>query len=338
MRAGRVGAAVACVLAIGIPAAACSSSEPDGSGTESGGATPSGGWSFEDDRGVTHTLPEVPDAIAAHSVAAGGLWEYGIEIDGVFGPLRRADGSPDPSIGLADPDDFTSLGEVDSEINIEALAALRPDIIVTSMWDDGVYWGISDEELDELERIAPIVGIRVDDRPVTEPLGRFAELAESLGGDPGRIDDARARFEAASAGLSDALAAKPDLAVVAASGSPSEMYVAYPGGFSDLRYFQSLGMQLATPESHPTSDGFWETLSWEEAGTYPADLILADGRIGTVEEITDLLPPTAAALPAVQADQLIEWPASHAFGYGNLGAIMEVLAAEVDRASPDVVD
>ena len=48
------------------------------------------------------------------------------------------------------------------------------------MWDDDLYWGIADTEVDELEEIAPIVGIRVDDRPVDEPLERFAELAVSL--------------------------------------------------------------------------------------------------------------------------------------------------------------
>jgi iron complex transport system substrate-binding protein len=130
-----------------VSVSACSSSDPVEAG-DSG--SPAGVWSFTDDRDITHTLPEVPDVIAAQSVPAGGLWEYGIEIDGVFGPLRRPDGSPDPAIGLADPADFTSLGEIDSEINLEALAALQPDIIVTSMWDDGTYWGIDDEEADQL--------------------------------------------------------------------------------------------------------------------------------------------------------------------------------------------
>ena len=327
------------VIAVGVAVAivsvsACSSSaDESGAGDGEAGAE---GWSFEHDRGITHTLPEVPNVIAAQSVPAGGLWEYGVEIAGVFGPLRQTDGSPDPAIGLADPAAFTSLGEVDSEINIEALAALQPDIIVTSMWDDDTFWGIADDVVDELEQIAPIVGIRVDNRPITDPLRRYAELADSLGADPARITEARTGFEAASTKLSDALRAKPELTVVASSGTPSEMYIAYPPGFPDLAYYETLGMQLVTPESHPTSGGFWETLSWEQAGKYPADLILADARGGTVAQIHDRLPPTAAALPAVQADQLISWPAVHAYGYGNLAAIIDDLAGAVAEASQDI--
>jgi iron complex transport system substrate-binding protein len=94
------------------------------------------GWLFTDDRGVTHTLAEVPDVVVAQAVSAGGLWEYGVEVAGAFGPLRRPDGTPDPSLGLAVPDAFASLGEVDGEVNLEALAALQPDIIVTQLWDD----------------------------------------------------------------------------------------------------------------------------------------------------------------------------------------------------------
>ncbi len=311
--------ALAVVAMAAVAVAAGCTSDPDTAESRSGTATADtagGEWSFTDDRGITHTLADVPDTIAAQSVAAGGLWEYGIVADGVFGPLRRADGSPDPAMGLADPDAFTSLGEIDSEINLEALAALQPDIIVTSMWVESSYWGIDDDEIDEIEQIAPIVGIRVDERPIDEPLRRYAELASSLGADQTRIDDARAQFDFASSELSDALDANPGLRVVAASGTPAEMYIAYPPGFPDLAYYQTLGMNLAVPESHPTSGGFWETLSWEQAGKYPADVILADARGGTVAEIRAQLPPTAASLPAVEADQLVSWKAVQAYGYG----------------------
>jgi hypothetical protein len=87
-------------------------------------------WTFTDDNDVTHTLDAPPEVVVAQSTIAGGLWEYGVNVAGVFGPLTYADGGPHPSIGLADPDDFASLGEIDGEINIEALAALDPDIIV----------------------------------------------------------------------------------------------------------------------------------------------------------------------------------------------------------------
>ena len=265
-----------------------SADETDASSTDTG-------WTFTDDRDVTHTLDEAPDSIAAQSTIAGGLWEYGVEVDGVFGPLRRADGEPDPAIGLADPDDFTSLGEVDSEINMEALAALQPDIIVAPMWGPDTYWGIAADAVDELEQIAPIVGIRVDERPMDEPLARVAELAATFGDEAaGEADAARTEFDDASEALSDALVAKPGLTVLAASGTLEELYVAWPPGFPDLNYYASLGMQLVEPTEHPESGGFWQTLSWEQVDTYEADLILSDVRGATIEQQIAQMPPTGA--------------------------------------------
>ena len=226
--------------------AACGGSDDDsagaGAGADDDASSTDTGWTFTDDRDVTHTLDEVPDSIAAQSTIAGGLWEYGVDVDGVFGPLRRADGEPDPAIGLADPDDFTSLGEVEGEIDMEALAALQPDIIVAPMWGPDTYWGIAADAVDELEQIAPIVGIRVDERPMDEPLARVGELAATFGDEPaGEVDAARTEFDDASGAMSDALAAKPGLTVLAASGTLEELYVAWPPGFPDLNYYAVAG-------------------------------------------------------------------------------------------------
>ena len=321
--------------------AACGGSDDDsaGAGADETDASSTGtGWTFTDDRDVTHTLDEAPDSVAAQSTIAGGLWEYGVEVDGVFGPLRRADGEPDPAIGLADPDDFTSLGEVDSEIDIEALAALQPDIIVAPMWGPDTYWGIAADAVDELEQIAPIVGIRVDERPMDEPLARVAELAATFGAEAaGEADAARTEFDDASEALADALAAKPGLTVLAASGTLEELYVAWPPGFPDLNYYASLGMQLVEPTEHPESGGFWQTLSWEQVDTYEADLILSDVRGATIEQQIAQMPPTAQALPAVQADQMMAWPSATALGYGSSAAVLAELTAAVDAADEDVV-
>jgi iron complex transport system substrate-binding protein len=341
-RAGRprlVVGALALLIVVAMAATACgSSADPNASG--SAGSAPEGGsgsgWTFTDSNGTTHHLDEVPDTIAAQSIVAGGLWELGVVADGVFGPLRRPDGSPDPSIGLAPPDAFTSLGEVDSQINVEALAALQPDIIVAPMWDNGDYWGIAPESTDVVEQIAPVVAIRVDHRPVSEPLGVVADLAESLGVDldQGEPAAARASFERASNELRAALAANPDLRVGALSGTRSELYVAYAPAFPDLRYFEDLGMDIVEPETHETSGGYWETLSWEQAGKYAMDLVIVDARSGTVEEVRALLPPTAASLPSIVAGQITSWKTTHALGYGNVAENLDALTAAVEAAEP----
>lgn len=325
------------------PLAACSGSdEPPGAARTGSDDQPSveappGEWSFTDDRGETVTLEEAPATIAADAASAGGLWEYGIDVDGgVFGEITLANGEPGPAIGLADPDDFESVGEA-TQLNIELLAAQQPDIIVGAMWDETQFYGIDPEQLDAVEQIAPVIGIRVDDRPVTEPLARIAELAVSLGADPdGALAEAEAAFEAASDDFAAANEAQPDLLAAAVSGSATEMYVAYPPAWPDLSYYQDLGMNLVEPEEHPTSGGFWETLSWEEAGKYPVDLVLADARGGSLEAILDQIPAVALSLPAIEADQITPWPAVHAYGYGNVAEILDGLTTAVADADPTV--
>jgi iron complex transport system substrate-binding protein len=337
----------AAALALAVLLAACGGGSGDegagdgssaGAGSGGGVAAGDGPWSFTDDRGEVIELDEVPDTIVGHTTTAGGLWEYGIEVAGVFGPLARPDGTPDPGLGNADPDDFTSVGETEGRPNVEAIAATDPDIVVVPMWGDDTYWGIEGGLVEQVEAIAPIVGIRVEERGMDEPLGRMAELAESLGADPATVEEGRAAFEEASDRLAAAVEGNPGLRVLAASGSESEMFVAYPPAFPDLRYYQSLGLDIVEPTEHPEAAGAWQSLSWEQADTYPADMILADVRFGSVESLLDMVPDTLTRLPAVEADQLVAWPAAYAIGYGNVAEIVDDLAAAVEGASPDIVD
>ena len=328
---------LAATLALVAALAACSGS--DDAGPAPTEAAEAGGWTFTDDRGETISLDEPPEVIAADASSAGGLWEYGIAVEGgVFGDITFADGSPHPAIGLADPDDLDAVGDT-TAINLEQLASRRPQLIVAAMWSEDDFYGIDADQVDEVAQLAPIVGIRVDGRPVTEPLARIAELAESL--DPDAADavaQARAAFDESSDGLRTANEANPELLVVAASGSATEMYVAYPPIWPDLSYYQELGTNLVEPEDHPTSGGFWETLSWEEAGTYPADLVMVDARGGSLDDIRELIPATALSLPALAADQLVLWPAVHAYGYGDVAENLDALAAAVADADPTVGD
>lgn len=337
---------VAVALSLAVLLAGCSSdsdssgSSDTGTGSDAGSGTPAdaeaSGWTFTDSAGVEHHLDEVPDVIAAQSTVAGGLWEYGVVADAVFGPLRRADGSPDPSLGLASPDDFTSVGELEADLNIEAIAAAQPDLVVVPMWDESTYWGIPENLVDEVEALAPIIGIRLDDTSMPEPLGSLADLALSLGADEAKVDEAKAEFDAASESLRTAAEGNPDLLVGATSGTLTEMYVAYPPSFPDLRYYQELGLNMVEPVDHPTSDGHWETLSWETANKYPVDLIIADSRAGTVDDILKLLPEPALLLPAIEQGQITSWITTHAIGYRSVAKNLTALAEAVRDADPAV--
>jgi iron complex transport system substrate-binding protein len=333
VRAGRGArwALAAATLAVGLLAAACSSSS-DAAGDDGGSdAAAEGGWSYTDDVGTTVTLDEAPDTIVAETTVAGGLWELGITADATFGPLTKADGAKDASIGLADPATFTSLGEVYGQINLEQLAALQPDVVIAPVWEDGTYWGIEDDMIEQVRQIAPIIGIDVSARPIDEVLDGVMDLAVELGADPdsAEVTEAQAAFTRASEQLSAAAAANPGLRVLVASGTPEQLYVAVPAAYPDLSYFQSLGLEIIVPD---TEDEFWQTLSWEQADLYPADLIMGDARGGTPEQIVQQMPENAQQLPAVTAGQLVTWQIPTALGYGFVAETISQLATEVQQA------
>ena len=115
--------------------------------------------------------------------------------------------------------------------------------------------------------------------------------------------------------------------MLAASGGYDELFVAWPPGFGDLAYYQELGMPIVEPEEHPGADGYWETLSWEQADKYDVDMILVDVRSGSLDDLLAQAPDVVARLPATEADQLVVWPAAYAMGYGNVAEIIDGLAA-----------
>jgi iron complex transport system substrate-binding protein len=103
MRAGGVRATATAVVAAVLLVTACGGGDPSDEGAGAA-SRPGGGWSFTDDRGVTHALDAPPDVIVAQSVSAGGLSEYGVDVAGVFGPCAgptarptRPSASPTPT-------------------------------------------------------------------------------------------------------------------------------------------------------------------------------------------------------------------------------------------------
>lgn len=313
-------------------AAACSGSSnaTDDAAPTSGGTEE--GWSFTDDHGTTIDLDATPEVVVAEVSMAGALWDLGYEVDATFGQRELPDGTTDP-LGLADPEAFPSLGDVYGEVNLEELQRLQPDLIVTGSYEEGAYWGIDDEIVDDVEKIAPIAAITIPDKTLPEMAGRVAELGEALGVD---LDDpqvtaAKAAYEEAEAALRDALAAKPDLTFMAASGTPETLYIAVPSGYADLETYQELGMQLVEPD---TDEQYWEDLSWENADTYSADVILGDSRGGSVEQILEQIPAAARELLGATPERLARWEVTLAPGYANLARILDDLRAVVEAADP----
>lgn len=314
-----------------------SPSSPTPTAKEAAAPQTTGPWEFTDDRGNTVSLPQRPVRIVAQSNAAAALWDLGIKVVGVFGPQRKADGSNDPEVGSVDLRAVTSVGEKWGELDLEKLAALRPDLIVTTMWLPPDLWYIAPDVAPKVAAIAPTIGINVAQQPISVPMKRFEALAQSLGADldAPEIATARQRFEKAGADLKTAIAEKPGLKVMFAAGSLETLWVANPPYYADLLYFKELGLDVVVPEK---PNQFTEALSWEQALRYPADLMLYDVRSHVVQpqQLAEKI-PTWSMQPAVKAGQVAPWHAVPAYSYKGFTGIIEDLTATIRKVRADVV-
>ncbi|MBB0232672.1 ABC transporter substrate-binding protein [Streptomyces calidiresistens] len=292
-----------------------------------------GDWSFTDDRGVTVNLDGPPETVVAFVGAAAALHDYGVTVDAVFGPLVTPDGEPDVQAGDLPVDEVESVGSAWGEFNLDAYAALEPDLLVSTMFVEDALWYVPDDSAAKIEGLAPTVGLSVaSPSTVVEAIDRHAELAEALGGDLSAeaVTEARERFEAAAEDLRQATEENPGIRVMAASGSADLFYVSDPKASPDLSYFAELGVEMVVPDEAPA--GFFEELSWENADRYDADIILLDGRTGVMraEDLADK--PTWAQLPAVRADQIARWTTEPRYSHAGFAPILEDLAEAIRNA------
>lgn len=286
--------------------AACAGA--DGTTAGDAAATSSTGWTFTDDLGVTVTLDAPPTRIAGVSDAVVGLWNYGIAPVAVYGSAPLAD-----DVGFAGRDltDVALVGQVYGEIDLEALAAAAPDLVVELVYPaergatptaDDVRFGYADATTQEaVEQIAPIVTLAVTGT-VDVVAERSAVLAAALGVDQALLDGYRADFTAASDRLEATAAA--GLSLVFVAGYDAELYVAHPQDDPTLAYYQQLGLTMVDPAG---DDFYWSVLSWETVDQLSADVVLTTPRAMLPAEL--LAQPTFATLAAARAGQLVEWEA-----------------------------
>jgi iron complex transport system substrate-binding protein len=293
------------------------------------------GWSHTDARDVTVQLPRRPERIVAYVGVAAVLWDYGIRPVGIFGPQRREDGTPDATVGEIDLATVGSAGETYESLDYEALAALRPDLVITGMSGDQAMWVISDDAVGRVEQIAPLVALEGYGLPAEQLVAGYERFAALLGADTATpaVTAARARLDRATSAAREAVAARPGLRVLVTYAEPAGLSIARPGRFPDLIGFRALGLDLV----EPAGDGqYYETLSWEQAGRYPADLILHDTRAFSLRPDQLAAYPTWEALPAVRAGQVGRWSAEVRLSAQGYAAALEDLAATVRAARADV--
>jgi iron complex transport system substrate-binding protein len=294
------------LLALGLTAgaSACGSDDADG------GDAASGGWSFTDDLGTTVELDEAPERIAGLNDLTASLWNYGIEPVATFGQTSAEE---DVAFEGRDLSDVAIVGTAYGEIDLEALAAADPDLIVTTIYpvdssgdipEGTAGYGFDDmAQQEQIAEIAPIVQIAYRGS-AAEVIERVVDLAASLGVDPegGEVAEARADFEAASETLSEAAANGVSVLPVFATRADG-WWMAKAADDPQLKLYQDLGVTFVDPGGE---DYFWHQVGWEEVPNHPSDVLLYSLRFSmTAEEIA--AQPTAALLPAVRNDQLHPW-------------------------------
>lgn len=317
--------------------AACgSSSTGPGAGASAGSdgasAAPSGPWSFTDDRGQTTTLDAVPTRIAGYADAMSALWGFGIVPAGIW---HRYKLDQDANFADRDTSEVTVLGTTYGEIDLEALAALGPELLVVTGYPSDSSGKLGEQlfsfadqaQQDSAAKIAPIVAI-AQKGTADQVVARNGELAASLGADPGsaEVEKAKADWEAACDRVR--ATASKGLVVGALYATPTDgMYWAKASDDPGLAFYESLGVTFLPLT---TSDYYWETASWENASKYTPDVVLYSP-IDALDAAGLKAQPTFAPTPAAQADQLYPWYFG-SMDYVQQARVINALADDLEKA------
>lgn len=284
-----------------------------GDNNTTAGPSMSDKWSFTDDRGNRIDLPRRPKRIVAFIDCAAALASYGIEAIGYFGATI----GPDPRNGTFETTDATPLGT--TEVNLEKLAALQPDLVVTNSWfANGSPNVILDHE-SKVSEVAPVAVISMLHRDVSAIVARYGQLAASLGADTSKAPEAKAGFDAACAAVRRA--AGPGLRVIETyNHNDAGVWVADPDYWPFTQTLAELGLTMQRPGKANGDPVI--LISWENIGSLQADVILnQDPTLASSDQ------PTWRRLPAVQANQVISQDTGwYCFTYPTYARLLTQLA------------
>jgi iron complex transport system substrate-binding protein len=313
---------------------AAPSTTPTSSGAAVESASPAAtGWSYTDDTGKTVTLDHVPSRVAGFTDQALSLFSYGITPVAVFG---RTDVATDTRFDGYDMADVTITGNTYGEIDLEALAAAQPDLIVTGIYPsdrEGTidpaepYYGLKDlEQQQKVEAIAPIVAVKVGGAGL-DVIESNTKLALALGADQAGVDADRAAYETAAANLT-AVAKAKGLQVSAMYADADGIYLVKPQDEPETQLYSSLGVDYT--ELNPDGPYYWDIYSWENADKVKvADVILLSNE--GFQQADLLKQATFADDPALQAGQVLERRVSP-MDYSSQAKNLDVLAGQLEQS------
>ncbi|WP_433790255.1 ABC transporter substrate-binding protein [Actinoplanes sp. CA-252034] len=320
---------------LGALLAACGGGKDETGSSPAASGAAAGSWSFTDDQPKELKADKVPSKIVAFTGTAAALVDLGLQdkIVGVFGETKKADGTAEDQAGDLDISKVEIVGNKWGEFSVEKYAALAPELLITHQFDPGNYWYVPDESKDQIVKLAQVATVNVGRVPLNKPIERYAELAKALGADLNapKVAEAKARFEKAAADLTAAAKASGGVKVLFGSGSADIFYVSSAAVSSDLMYFKELGVDLIMPEVKGAD--YYESLSWENAGKYHADIIFLDARPGDPLQPKDLASkPGWSALPAVKANQVFPWQPVPIYSWAGAAPLLEALAAAITKS------
>lgn len=311
--------------------AACGSSSSDSAGSES--------WKFTDDLGTKLSLDSAPDRLIVQSSMAAALTDLGLgdKIVGTFGPLKNAEGKADSQVAGLDitaAPDLTGGGEYGS-VDVEKAAGLKPDLIVTSAYLDDDLWYINDDTAKKLDKLAPIMVVSFDGKTLPELLDGTERAAKALGADldADEVSTAHDDFTEAADEVKAAATGLGTKKILVGSPAADLFYVSNPKVSPDLAYWRDeLGLPLIVPDN-PDEGGYFETLSWEKADKYDADIFMYDDRVGQAGLGILAKQPVFQALEAAKNKPYIPWTSVAPPSYRAYADIMDRLVTQLEAVN-----
>ncbi|VXC31358.1 ABC transporter substrate-binding protein [Aeromicrobium sp. 9AM] len=323
----RLGAALAAASLMMV--AACGTSASDDAGA--------GPWTYKDDLGTKISLDAKPQRLLVQSSVAAALTDLGLgdEIVGTFGPLKNADGGPDSQVAGLDigkVPDVTGGGEYGS-IDLEKAASLKPDLVVTSAYLKSDLWYVNDATAKKLKQLAPIMVVSFDGKTLPGMLDSTERAAKALGADldSATVTKAHGDFAAAAKRVEQAGKDLGTKKILVGSPAQDVFYVSNPKVSPDLMYWRDkLKLPIVVP-TKPDKGGYFQTLSWEKADLYPADVLLYDDRVGKAGLALFDDQPVFQTLQAAKDKAYIPWTSVAPPSYRAYADIMNRLADDLEK-------
>jgi iron complex transport system substrate-binding protein len=261
-----------------------------------------------------------PENIVMDCYAYSSLHEYGIEPVALFG--YECD---NPFVmGDADISGIDMVGK-DGEIDVEKLAELRPDAIVGQGSAEG--WSWFDEDVNaQITRVAPFVPLPGSET-IDARIADTREIAAFFGADveADAIVQSDADLAAAKETFSDAIT-DSGLNIMLTSPTKEMLYTGV--GFAQATLLEELGATIGGADA-PETGNPWGQVAWEDASTYPADILLIEGYNDDFAFTTELWD----ALSAVKAGQLGAWSSKGAMTATTYAAWLNDVAELVSSST-----